>query len=188
MGTPKPMLKVGNRTFLEHMISTLKGGGCEKILVCLPDEHGPIAAKTLQAGGTVILNTNPKNGPISSLQVAIAHLNPEISGVLFCPVDYPLVTVQTIQTLVSSFKTIRAPVTLPTFKGKKGHPVIFHRDLFQELLEDDLPEGARTVVIKNLANANLIDIDDNGVTIDIDDLATYRRHFPKEYRARFSAR
>ncbi|MEO2158364.1 MAG: hypothetical protein ABGX31_03405, partial [bacterium] len=61
-------------------------------------------------------------------------------------------------------------------------------NLFAELLENDLPEGARSVVLKNISSANLVDIDDNGVTIDIDNLSTYRRHFPREYRARFSAR
>jgi len=188
MGTPKPMLKIGNRTFLEHMISNLKEGGCDNILVCLPDKHGPIAAKTLEAGGSVIYNMDPGDGPITSLQTAIAHLNPKVAGVLFCPVDYPLVTIQTIQTLVENFKKIKALLTLPVFKGKRGHPVIFHRNLFAELLENDLPEGARSVVLKNISSANLVDIDDNGVTIDIDNLSTYRRHFPGEYRARFSAR
>jgi molybdenum cofactor cytidylyltransferase len=188
MGTPKPMLKVGNRTFLEHLISTLKEGGCDNVLVCLPDEHGPIVAKALEAGGNTIYNVDPGNGPITSLQTAIAHLDPEVSAVLFCPVDYPLVTIQTIQTLVQTFKQIKALLTLPVFQGKRGHPVIFHKDLFEELLDNDLPEGARSVVLKNISKALLVDTDDSGVTIDIDDLSTYRRHFPREYRARFSAR
>ena len=188
MGTPKPMLRIGNQTFLEHAIFTLKRGGCERVLVCLPDKHGPLAAKTSQAGGHVIQNTDPEKGPISSLQVGIKHLMPEIEGVLFCPVDYPLIKVKTVQKLVDHFQKTDAPLTFPVFKNERGHPVIFHRKLFGKLLEDDLPEGARTVVLENLSHAHPVNTEDSGVAIDIDDMATYRQHFPDEYRNRFSAR
>ena len=60
--------------------------------------------------------------------------------------------------------------------------------LFGKLLEEDLPEGARTVVLENLSHAHPVYTEDSGVAIDIDDMATYRQHFPDEYRNRFSAR
>tara|TARA_B110000014_G_C20068264_1_gene556863 strand:- start:167 stop:733 length:567 start_codon:yes stop_codon:yes gene_type:complete len=188
MGTPKPMLKIGSQTFLEHAIFTLKKGGCERVLVCLPDKQGPLVAKTLQAGGHVLQNTDPEKGPISSLQIGLKNLTPEIEGALFCPVDYPLIKIKTVQTLVDNFQKTDAPLTFPVFKNERGHPVIFHRKIFRKLLEDDLPEGARTVVLQNLSLAHLVKTEDRGVTIDIDDMATYRKHFPDEYRNRFSAR
>ena len=67
------MLKIGSQTFLEHAIFTLKKGGCERVLVCLPDKQGPLAAKTLQAGGHVLQNTDPEKGPISSLQIGLKN-------------------------------------------------------------------------------------------------------------------
>ena len=188
MGTPKPMLRVGNQTFLERAIITLKRGGCERVLVCLPEKQGPLTAKALEAGGHVLHNANPARGPISSLQIGIKHFIPEIEGALFCPVDYPLIKVETIQKLIDNFQGSDALLSLPIFKNKRGHPVIFHKNIFEELLEHDLSEGARTVVLKNLSVANLVNTEDSGVTIDIDDMVTYRKHFPNEYRHRFSAR
>jgi len=188
MGTPKPLLKTGNRTFLEHIISTLKSGGCERVLVCLPEKNGPVAAKTLEVGGYIIQNMDPEKGPISSLQTGIKNFNPEIDGALFCPVDFPLINVDTIRTLIDNFENTNASLTLPVYRNKRGHPVIFHRKLFGELSGDDLPEGARTIVLNNLSSAQLVKTEDEGVVIEIDDLTAYRRHFPNEYRHRFGAR
>ena len=71
MGTPKPLLKTGNRTFLEHIISTLKSGGCERVLVCLPEKNGPVAAKTLEAGGYIIQNMDPTDQHNQILSIPI---------------------------------------------------------------------------------------------------------------------
>ena len=50
MGTPKAMLDAGGRTFIERVLEALRGGGCRRILVSLPSDTGPIAAKARGAG------------------------------------------------------------------------------------------------------------------------------------------
>ena len=80
------------------------------------------------------------------------------------------------------FRRTQAPLVVPTFNGKRGHPVLFRRLLFEELLNDALPEGARTVVHRHLDNTASVPVDDEGVVIDIDDMTTYRRHYPDPYR------
>ena len=111
-----------------------------------------------------------------------------MEGVAFCPVDYPLLQADTVRTLLAEFHSNERSLTLPTFQGKRGHPVVFRRTLFDELLEDNLPQGAKTVVHRHLDVAALVPVEDQGTVIDIDDLTDYRRHFPDAYRQRFQAR
>ncbi len=188
MGTPKALLDAGGRTFLERVIHALRKGGCSRTLVALPTPRGPVAAKASEAGAVVVENPSPEDGPIGSLRTALRSLDPAVEGVAFCPVDYPLLQAGTVRALLAEFRSGRRPLALPTFRGKRGHPVVFRRTLFDELLGDDLGEGAKTVVHRHLEEAALMPVEDEGAVIDIDDLTDYRRHFPDAYRQRFHAR
>ena len=188
MGTPKAMLDADGRTFLERVIHALQEGGCARVLVALPTPKGPVAAKAGEAGATVVTNPSPEDGPIGSLRAALRSLEPSVEGVAFCPVDYPLLQADTVRMLLAEYHSNESPLTLPTFEGKRGHPVVFRRSLFDELLDEDLPEGAKTVVHRHLDVAALVAVEDGGAVIDIDDLIDYRRHFPNAYRQRFQAR
>ena len=188
MGTPKAMLDAGGRTFLERVVRALRDGGCAGILVVLPTQRGLVAAKAAGTGAVVITNPSPEEGPIGSLRAALRVLDPEAEGVAYCPVDYPLLQAATVRAVLTEFHASTSALALPSFKNKRGHPVIFRRTLFDELLDGDLPQGAKTVVHRNLEAAALVETEDEGAVIDIDDLTDYRRHFPDAHRKRFHAR
>ena len=182
MGTPKAMLDAGGRTFIERVIHAHRAGGCGHVLVALPTLDGPVAAKAVEAGAQVVLNPCPEEGPIGSLRASLRVLDHAVEGVSFCPVDHPLIHEDTVQYLIDMFRQSQAPLLVPTFNGKRGHPVLFHRMLFEELLNDELPEGARTVVLRHLDDTTSVPVDDEGTVVDIDDMTAYRRHCPDEYR------
>jgi len=188
MGTPKAMLDAGGWTFLERVINSLRGGGCGRVLVSLPTSTGPVAAKARAAGASVVENPYPEEGPIGSLRAALATVELEVEGVAFCPVDHPLIQAETVRSLVIKFGDTEGPLVVPTFKGKRGHPVLFRRSLFDELITPELPEGARTVVHNHLDDIAEVPVEDEGTVTDINYLSDYRRHFPREYRLRFQAR
>jgi molybdenum cofactor cytidylyltransferase len=104
-----------------------------------------------------------------------------VEGISFCPVDHPLIHEATVRQLIDVFRESRAPLVVPTFDGKRGHPVLFGKALFTELLSDSLPEGARTVVHRHLDATVSVPVDDKGTIIDIDDMAAYERHYPDEH-------
>jgi CTP:molybdopterin cytidylyltransferase MocA len=137
-----------------------------------------VAAEALAHGGIVIANPDPSPGPVSSLQAGIRELSPESKAVLLAPVDHPLFSPRTVTALISTFNETGAPLVVPAFEGWRGHPVLFHRDLFAELLEDELPDGARTVVRRYLDTRIQLGVDDPGILADIDTPEDYRKHFP----------
>jgi molybdenum cofactor cytidylyltransferase len=64
---------------------------------------------------------------------------------------------------------------LPGHRGKHGHSVLFARRVFQELLTDPLPEGARSVVHAHRAELLEVPVEEDGVLHDVDTPADYRR-------------
>lgn len=191
MGTPKPLLDAGGRSFLQAVVGALGRGGCAPVLVVLRERSGPVAAMAGTAGARVVVNPDPSAGPISSLRAGIRALDEAeeaVDGVAFCPVDHPLVAPDTVERLLRAFRAGDAPAAVPAHGGRRGHPVFFRRSLFSELLEDGLEEGARTVLHRHLEEVEEVAVEDEGVVVDIDTLGEYRRRFPDAYRKRFQSR
>jgi len=94
-----------------------------------------------------------------------------------CPVDHPLVRPETVTALLMAFAESDAPLILPVHSGERGHPALFRRDLFPELLDPNLEGGARTVVHGHLDAARLVPVEDAGVITGIDTPESYARAF-----------
>lgn len=178
MGTSKALMDAGGHSFLARIIGALRDGGADPIIVVVREAEGPEAEEAKAHSGTLILNPDPGPGPISSLQAGIRALSEEPPGTLFCPSDHPLFSPETVQALIRAFLADKAPLVAPSFQEKRGHPVIFGRELFPELLQKELPEGARTVVGRYLERRLVVPVPDPGILVDIDTPLDYRRHFP----------
>jgi molybdenum cofactor cytidylyltransferase len=90
-------------------------------------------------------------------------------------IDHPFVRASTIVTLVSAFHQSRAPVVRPVFEGKHGHPVLFAQRIFDDLRAAPPDQGARAVVRGLGARVLDVEVNDPGVTLDIDTPEDYAR-------------
>ncbi|MFP3948028.1 MAG: nucleotidyltransferase family protein [Gemmatimonadota bacterium] len=209
MGSSKPLLDAGGLAFVERVVAALDGGGCAPVLVVVRNPGSPEAALAREAGARVVVNPDPSDGPISSLRAALRSLGvprdeegigheegaraeqatrvggERIAGCVFCPVDHPRVDAKTVARLLDAFRRSDAPITVPVYESRRGHPVIFREALFLELLEEELSEGARTVIRRHDDRVLEVNVDDVGVLVDIDTPGEYREHYPGDYRERF---
>ncbi len=69
---------------------------------------------------------------------------------------------------------------MPRYGAKRGHPVIFSRQLFGELLAAPMDQGAKAVVNAHRDETLEIDTEDEGITVDIDTPELYRQHVKGE--------
>ena len=180
MGEPKALLDAGGQSFLARILGSLRTGGADPLVVVVREMNGLIAEEAKAHGGTVVLNPDPSTGPVSSLQAGIRSFSEDAPGLLFAPVDHPLFSPDTVRILLKGFAETEAPLIVPAFEGWRGHPVLFGRLLFPELLEDYLPEGARTVVRRYLEERVQLEVQDAGILTDIDTPEEYRKHFSRE--------
>ncbi|MSR35593.1 MAG: nucleotidyltransferase family protein [Gemmatimonadetes bacterium] len=180
MGRSKALLDAGGgRTFLERACATLARGGCAPVLVVLRDPHSPEAAIARRVGARVVANPDPDEGPVTSIRRALASLSSAVAGVVILPVDHPLVEASTVEELLAAFDADPATAAVvPTHEGQRGHPVVIGKALFPEVMEDELPEGLRTVLRRDPARVREVPVDDPGVLIDLDTTEAIRRHLP----------
>jgi len=168
MGRTKALLQLNGKSFLERVVNTLRQGGCDPVYVVLSESDGEVADEARRLGASVLVNHDPGEGPITSLRIALEALDDAVDGIAYLPVDHALVGSDTVSSLLQAAATYAADLTLPVYGPKRGHPAIFRRTLFAELLEPTLEGGARTIVHRHLGSAHLMESMDRGVIADID--------------------
>lgn len=173
MGQAKALLDHEGQTFLARVVSALSNGGCEHVVVVTSGDDR-IGTEATAAGAEVLVNPDPGEGPITSLRLALENVAPSTDGIAYLPLDFPLVTGDCVSRLLDAAQTSDAPVTLPLFGDKRGHPALFRRLLFGELLDPGLVGGGRTVVHRHLTDACLLPFDHPGVVTDVDTPQAYQ--------------
>ena len=226
MGRPKGLLDAGGRSFVELVARTQRSAGCERVLVVIDIRAGsslrsdlrsasgpnddargsvptPLAARLAEeahkGGAEVVWNPDPDAGPIASLRAALNRLENGVEGVLWHPVDHPLVDRNAIRRILDAS---RAPyfegeagsvrergvadaaraLVVPRHAGRTGHPVFLGASLFGELLDPELEGGVRSVTRRHEARRIYCDVSCPGVLLGIDTPAQYRVAFGKEPR------
>ena len=176
MGSDKALLPYRGRTFLETIIGTLRDAGVERIAVVLGHHAEEIRRAANIEGVRVVLNRGYQRGQTTSLQAGLRTLSrPKPEGIVLCLVDHPAVSAGTIEKLIAAFRQSPSPVVTPAFQGRRGHPVLIGRPLFEELLSLGPESGANLVIRRHSAEIQSVEVEDAGVLFDVDDPEIYRQ-------------
>ena len=176
MGTPKATLSYRGCTFLELIVRTLREGGLERIVVVLGHQAEDIQRQIKVEPAQVVINPDYRSGQTSSVQAGLRSLiADDLEAVLLCLVDHPAVAAETVRRVVATFRQCGAPVVIPTYQGRRGHPVLIARQVIGELLGLTRDAGADSVVRKHRLATQFVEVEDEGIVMDVDDPESYRR-------------
>jgi molybdenum cofactor cytidylyltransferase len=176
MGRPKALLPYREGTFLEHLIGVTRHPRIGLTRVVLGAGAEVIRTIAKLDPSVVVLNPGWEQGQLSSICVGLRSLvGIDIDGIVLCPVDHPLVSERLVGDLVERFYDDRKAIVLPTYKGRRGHPVIFSNELFGELLAAPANQGARAVVWAHAADVLEVPTDEEGVVLNLNDPDMLRR-------------
>ena len=179
MGKPKPLLRFGEKTFLEQIISVLRLSDVDRVTVVLGAETRTIQRSIDLLGTDIVINKDYRKGQLSSLTAGLKNAPPQTDAILVCLVDNPFITAAIVNQIVATFRETNSPIVVPVFNGKRGHPVLFSRSLFKELINVPAEEGARHVVYSNEDKVVEIRTSDGNIVVGIDTPEDYRSYFGK---------
>ena len=170
MGRPKALLPYREGTFLEHLIEVTRHPRIGVTRVVLGAGAEVIRALAKLDPSTVVLNPDWEKGQLSSICVGLRSLDGmDLDGMVLCPVDHPLVSARLVSDLIEHFYADKKSIVVPTFNARRGHPVIFSRSLFSELLAAPENEGARAVVWAHPGDIDEVPTDEEGVVLNLND-------------------
>ena len=169
MGTPKPLLVYRGETFVDRLVG-LFSERCSRVIVVLGANAEPIR-KGLKRPATFVVNADYAQGQTSSMQCGLRAVPDDCPGVLFTLADHPAVSPGTRDAVLAHAD---APVCVPRYLGKRGHPILFSRSLIGEFLALPPTGAAREVVRAHADETVFLDLNDPGIVADVDDPAAYR--------------
>ena len=192
MGRPKALLPIQGQKFIERIIRVIGQSRVGRTIVVLGHHADQLRGQIEHLPVEVVINPDYRSGQLSSLQAAIRHISGDdpgpdegdrhrpqragCDGMLVHLVDHPFIDVALVDALIESFFETKKMIVVPRYKGKRGHPVIFSRQLFGELLNAPFDQGAKAVVNAHRQETLEIEWQDEGITLDIDTPELYRQH------------
>lgn len=167
MGEPKALLRLEDRTFLERAVTVLRDAGCEHVAVVVAGD-GPdgVASEAIRLGASLVVNPYPDAQQIDSLRLGLRSLPDEAHAAMVLPVDVPAVSAELARSLVEAYRLAGSSIVVPAHDGRHGHPVLFARRVWPELMQCDLAEGARSVIQAHASD--LLELPVEGLAEDVD--------------------
>jgi molybdenum cofactor cytidylyltransferase len=178
MGRPKALLPIDGQTFVERIATALKRTQVGKVFVILGHNSDELKQRIENLPVEILMNPDYKLGQLSSLQVAVRYLQTDKScdGMLVHLVDHPYIDSTLVDLMIQRFYETKKLIVVPRYRGKRGHPVLFSRELFNSLLAAPMDQGAKSVVNAHRDETLEIETEDEGITLDIDTPELYRQH------------
>jgi molybdenum cofactor cytidylyltransferase len=169
MGSPKALVSYQGASFLEHLLSVTRHPAIGVRRVVLGPDADAISQQVTLAPDEIVINRDWELGQLSSIHAALRSLPEGTQAMLLCPVDHPLVSAALVDALVKTFLETRAPVVLPMFEGRRGHPVIFAAAVYEELLRAPMDTGARAVVWAHNSDVQGVSTTEEGCVVNLND-------------------
>jgi molybdenum cofactor cytidylyltransferase len=114
----------------------------------------------------VIFNRQYAQGMFRSVRVGAAQVRGD--RFFLTPGDYPLITPEICQRLLK----VEGEIVIPTFRGRKGHPILMAGHIAQDLLQESATSNLRNFIEQ--CGCQTIELDDEGVLLDLDTPEDYQ--------------
>ncbi len=175
MGSPKQLLAWDGGTLIEYQVRQLKEAGTDHIVVVLGHLADQIRESLTGLDVDVVINGIYKEGRASSVRAGAQSLKEGTEAVIIISVDQPRPS-SIIKKVMEAHKSAKSLITIPAFRGKRGHPTVFAGQLIGELsrvTEENL--GLREVVTRHSDEVATVEVDSPLVIEDLNTPEDYQR-------------
>lgn len=175
MGENKLLLPWGKKTILHQSLKTLLNSRVKEVILVVNDHIDPLIRTIHHRRVKVVLNPDYRQGMSRSIQKGVEATDPDSHGILIALADQPFIRSRTIDVLIDAFHERKGRIIVPSFRGKRGHPVIFPQKFREELLRLVGDEGGKTILGRHPEEVYVVPVKASGVVRDIDTPTDYRK-------------
>ncbi len=173
MGFDKLSLPWGKKTVFEKCFEALLRSRVREVVIVRGLRSR--GATNLFRGKKIKMVTNPRptGGMSTSIQKGLEAICPGSEGILIALGDQPFLRARTINALIRCFEEGKGRIVVPSFQGRTGHPVIFHKAYKKELMNLKGDVGGKSVVERHREDVRVVRVKSVGVVKDVDTWQDY---------------
>lgn len=144
-GGTKQLAPVAGRPLVRHAVDTALAAGLDPVLVVVGHDAGRVR-DALPPDVEVVDNPRFAEGQASSLRAGVAAAEPhDVHALVVLLGDQPGVTVASIHAVLAAHRD-GARIARAAYADLPGHPVLFDRAVWHELIRVTGDEGARRIL------------------------------------------
>ena len=174
MGAFKQLLPLGDRTVVEVVVDQL----CrrlERVVVVVGHRAAEVIEVQTSRPVQCVFNPAYQLGMPTSVQCGIRSLGPT-AGYLICLGDQPRLSA-TLAALLSVAPNVRSRpgILIPTFQGRRGHPILIGNQYTEEIMALSPDQGLNTVTRAHPDDTLEVPVEDSEALEDLDTPEDYQR-------------
>ncbi|MEP7285249.1 MAG: selenium cofactor biosynthesis protein YqeC [Chloroflexota bacterium] len=176
MGKSKVLLPWDGRTIIQVIVDRLKRMRLDDIVVVTGHLASQVTSALSNEPVRFTHNEHYQRGEmLSSLQAGIRALGPGFSACMIVLGDQPQIDNRIVSELMSAYAEGKGSIIAPSYRQRRGHPILIDRAYWPELL--DLPPGGapRDVINAHSDAIHYINVDTDSVLRDIDTPDDYQQ-------------
>ena len=167
MKTQKMLLPFKGKTIVETVVdNALKV--TDKVVVVLGSHKNEISEKLSGRNISLAINENYLQGMLSSVICGFQNLPEKVDAVLIFLGDQPHIPSEAAELVVSEWRNSEKGIVIPTFNGKRGHPVLIETRYKNEIENLDIEKGLRQLMEIRKNDILEVDCQYPGILRDID--------------------
>lgn len=174
MGKPKLLLSLGDNTVLGTTLKNILSSNLDEVIVVLganaKETKRVIKSKEIKA----YINPDYKQGMSTSLICGLKHVNHRAKRVMVALSDQPLIGVKTYNELIQQSLNSKRGIVVPTYKSRRGNPIIFDICYKEELLQLKGDVGGRELLIQYPDDILEVAVDCEGICINLNTMDDYK--------------
>lgn len=155
MGEFKQLLRLGDKSFVEHCVDNLLASTVDRVIVVTGHRESDVRGAIGNRPVEIVHNPEYQSGMASSIKCGVRHVGNNAEACVISLVDQPRIDTATVDRLIQVYKKAREKnaydsgrplIVIPRFGGKNGHPILLDLTLREEILAMDPEICLRQVV------------------------------------------
>ncbi len=179
MGRPKLTLPIDGTPLIARVVDAMRRGGVDLALVVAPPDEVEGAARTIEeaerAGAVVLVAEAATADMRATVELGldrVRSVEPPATLVL-CPADAPGLSAGLVSRLLEESRRQPDRIILPTFRGKRGHPLVLPWSIAELIPGLPAGMGVNALLARFADRVTPLDVEDPGATADLDTPADY---------------
>ncbi|MFL5332910.1 MAG: NTP transferase domain-containing protein [Geminicoccaceae bacterium] len=171
MGGPNKLLLPvgGDKPMVRHVVEAALASQASPVVVVLGHEQHGVRQALRGLKVRFAVNPDYAAGLSTSLRTGLDALPPEAAGAVVCLGDMPRVSAGLIDRLIAAFDPVEGrAIVVPTWRGKRGNPVLWARTFFAEMQTVAGDVGARQLIGLHAGAVVEVEAESDAALIDID--------------------
>lgn len=165
----KLMLRVEGIPMVVRVVEALERSRVDRILVVTGHERERIRGALSGRWVELVHNPDHEDGMGTSIRRGISRLGKDLDGALIVLADMPWVGTEVVDRLIDAFtEDDERSIFIPSFRGKRGNPILWSSEHFPELLTLAGDLGGKELFHRRPEAICRVEVESTAIRLDVD--------------------